>query len=452
MLDSTNAAWVRLLPGSFRARIENRLQLQRVVANTGWLLTDRLLRMGVGLGVSILVTRYLGPGLFGTLSYALALVGLSGSIAALGLESIVVRDIVREPNQTGEILGTAFALRLLSGILAFGVVMAVLPLLRPGDAAIRWIVAITAGMLVLQAFDTIDIWFQSQVQSKYTVYARNIAFLAVASVKILLVYSRAPLVAFAWAGLLEVVLAAVGLATAYSRTGHRFASWRIKMSRARQLLSNSWPLFLSGLAIGVYMKIDVIMLGAMVGDRAVGTYSAATRVSEVWYFIPTAIVSSLAPSLTTAKQESEQLYYTRLNRLFQLLAATAIAIAIPMTFLAGPLTRFLYGEQYNAAGPVLALHIWAALFVFLGMGQNCWTVNEGLTKLALSRTLAGAVVNVVLNLILIPRYSGLGAAIATVISYALSAVLLNAFDRRTVHIFRSQISAIFLRNYIPVKA
>lgn len=448
MLDPTNASWVRLLPGSFRARVENRLQLQRMVANTGWLFADRLFRMGVGLAVSILVTRYLGPGPFGTLSYALALVGLSGSIAALGLESIVVRDIVREPHHTGEILGTAFALRLVSGGLAFGVVMAALPLLRPGDVAIRSIVAITAGTLMLQAFDTIDIWFQSQVKSKYTVYARNGAFLGVALVKLLLVYTHAPLIAFAWAGLFEIVLATAGLVITYRATGHRFGSWRVRIPRATQLLSNSWPLFLSGLAVGVYMKIDIVMLGAMAGDRAVGTYSAATRVSEVWYFIPTAIVSSLAPSLTIAKQENEQLYYARLNRLFHVLAATAIAIAVPMTFLAGPLTRLLYGERYVAAGPVLALHIWAALFVFLGVGQNCWTVNEGLTRLALSRTLAGAVANVVLNLVLIPRYAGLGAAVATVISYALSAVILNAFDRRTMHIFRSQISAIFLRNYI----
>lgn len=450
--DPLNAGWVRLLPDGVRARVQNRVQLQRAVANTGWLITDRLLRMGVGLAVSVLVTRYLGPARFGILSYVFALVGLAGAVATLGLDSVVVRDIVRNPGQAGEILGTAFAMRSVSGVLALGGVLMAVSLLRPGDRTLLWLVAITGGTLVLQAFDTIDVWFQAQVQSRYAVYARNAAFLVTALLKLLLVYRRAPLVGFVWAGLLEVLLAAAGLVLGYRLAGRSFAPWRVRFATAKQLLSESWPLFLSGLAIGVYMKIDIVMLGAMAGDRAAGTYSAATRISEVWYFIPAAIVSSVAPSLTIARQRSERLYYARLNQLFHLLAATAIAIAIPMTFLAGSLTRLLYGQQYIAAGPVLALHIWAALFVFLGMGQNCWTVNEGLTKLALSRTAVGAVTNVVLNLILIPRYSGLGAAIATVISYALSAVLLNAADRRTAHIFRRQIAAIFLRDYLPQRA
>lgn len=443
-----NARWVGLLPRRLRSRLDTRVQLQDAVGNTGWLFADRFLRMGVGLAVAVLVTRYLGPGPFGILTYGIVLVGLFASVAILGLESIVLRDLVREPAASGQILGTAFILRLASGSVALIVVIGMLPWIRPGEVALHGVIAVTAGTLILQAFEIVDIWFHSQVRSKYAVYARIPAFIAAALAKVMLVYARAPIVAFAWAGLGEIALGAVGAALAYRATGQRFSGWHFSQSRARQLLADSWPLLLSGIAIGLYMKIDVVMLGTMAGDKAVGTYAAATRISEVWYFIPTAIVTSLAPSLTAAKQASERVYYDRLDRLFNMLAAVAVAIAIPMTFLATPLVRLLYGDRYIAAGPMLSLHIWAALFIFLGIVQTCWTVNEGLTRLALSRTVVGAAANIVLNLALIPRYSGMGAAIATVISYALSGVVLNAFDPRTRHIFRSQVAAISMRSYI----
>lgn len=192
------------------------------------------------------------------------------------------------------------------------------------------------------------------------------------------------------------------------------------------------------------MRLDMLMLGSMVGDAAVGIYSAATRVSEVWYFVPTAIASSVTPMLILARQSNSALYLRRLSMLLHLLAGIALLIAVPVTFLAGPIVHLLFGPQYAAAGPVLALHIWAALFVFLGVGQNCWVLAEGLMMLALPRTILGAVLNILLNIVLIPRYGPLGAAIATVIAYAVSAVFVNALDPRTREIFALQFRAMFL--------
>ncbi len=136
----------------------------------------------------------------------------------------------------------------------------------------------------------------------------------------------------------------------------------------------------------LYMKVDQIMLGQMLGNRAVGMYSAAVRVSEVWYFIPMSIVASVSPLLIEARKVSADLYYERLSDLFRLMVAIALVIAIPMTFLAGSVAAVLYGNDYEGVGPVLAIHIWAALFVFLGVAQSPWTINEGVTKLALLRT------------------------------------------------------------------
>jgi PST family polysaccharide transporter len=192
------------------------------------------------------------------------------------------------------------------------------------------------------------------------------------------------------------------------------------------------------------MKIDQIMLGSMVGAKAVGLYSSATRISEVWYFIPTAIVSSVAPSIYKAKKEgNESVYYQRITQLLKILNVVAISIAIPMTFFSGTLITFLFGNDYVEAGSILAIHIWSALFIFMLVGTSVWFIGENLTHMALYRNLTGAVVNVGLNLILIPKYQGVGAAIATTISYAISGFLAHSIYHKTRKIFYVQVKSLF---------
>jgi PST family polysaccharide transporter len=314
--------------------------------------------------------------------------------------------------------------------------------LRQDDQLTVGLVAILATAGILNAFDTIDFWFQSQVQSKYTVVARNTAFVIIALIKVVLIKIHAPLVAFAWATLGEVALGATGLIIAYRFKGYSIL-WRWSLSLAKTLLTESWPLILSGLTIMIYMRIDQIMLGQMVGDEAVGLYSAATRISEVWYFIPTAISSSVAPSIYAAKQVSEELYYQRIKKLIRLLVMISLVVAVPMSFLSTTIITLLFGNGYAAAGSILGIHIWAAVFVFMGVASGSWFIAEGLTQLAFRRTLMGAVVNVILNWLLIPAYAGVGAAVATVISYGISASLSNLFAQKTRKIFMIQLKSLF---------
>ncbi len=439
--------WVQALPACLRARLEGRFTLQKIIGNTGWLFADRLSRMGVELSIGVWVARYLGPGQFGLFNYALAFVKLFGPLATLGLDTIVVRDLVRDPAGREETLGTALGLKLLGGGAALVSSVAAIGLLRPGDGLTRGLVAIIAAGLVIQSLDAIDLWFQSQVQSRYTVPPKNAAFVLIALVKVVLIQLRAPLIAFALAGLAEIALGAVGLMIAYRMTGQRLGAWRFSLRRARQLLAACWPLLLSGVAIMIYMKIDQVMLGSMVGDQAVGVYAAAARISEVWYFIPTAIVASAFPAIVEARKVNETDYYRHLQNLFDLMAGLAFALAVPMTFFSGLVVHVLYGPAYAGAAPILTIHIWAALFVFLGVAQSPWDTTEGLTRLALLRTAAGALVNVAVNLVLLPAYAGLGAAIATVVAYAVSACLANVMDGRTRQILRLQMRAIFLARY-----
>ncbi len=433
-----NAIWTKYLPRSISQRLENRHNLQKIISNTGWLFADKVLRMGVGLFVGVWVARYLGPGQFGLLSYATAFVALFAAVASLGLDGIAVRDIVREPAHAGEILGTVFFLRLAGGLATLVLTVVCVSLLRPAEPLIRWLILIIAAGTVFQAFDTIDYWFQSQVQSRYTVIAKNTAFLLTALLKIVLLIIKAPLIAFASAGLIEILVGAMGLVIAYKSHGQYLKSWGWRLPWAKRLLRDSWPLILSGMVIAVYMRIDQLMLGGMIGDKAVGIYSAAVRVSEVWYFIPGTIVISVFPTIIKAKQQDHGLYIQRIQHLYTILVWTALVVAVPLTFLSTSIITKLYGQQYVRAGTVLSIHIWTALFVFYGIAKSAYIQSENMQFFSLICTSLGAVVNILLNIVLIKYYDVVGAAVASLFAQMTSTIIIPAIypkDRISVKMF-----------------
>jgi PST family polysaccharide transporter len=429
---------------NLRARLTARTGLRQVLQNTGWLVGDRVLRLAVGLVVGVWTARYLGPEQFGLLSYSAVVVSLFAFLATLGLDNVVIRDVVANPGQIDETLGSAFVLKLGGGLLASLLALAAVRLLRPGDGIAQTLVAVLALSSVFQAFDTIDFWFQSQVASKYTVYAKNTAFLLASAGRVLVMLLGGQVVAIAVASVVEAVAGACGLAAIYLARGRSLAAWRVSVERIRSVLAHSWPLALSGAAIMIYMKVDVVMLRQLASDEAVGVYSAATRISELWYFVPLALVTSLFPGIVALKARDERLYYLRLKKLFGLLAAIGLGTALAITVLSRFIVSLLYGPSYAGAAPMLAVHIWAAPFVFLGVAQSPWDLAEGLTRLVLQRTVLGAIVNVALNALLLPHYAGFGAAVATVVAYACAAWVGNLLDRRTRRIFWAQAEALSL--------
>jgi len=419
--------------------------LRKIMGNMGWLMLDRVVRMGMGLFVGVWVARYLGPTQFGSLNFALAFVALFGIVTTLGLDGIVVREVLHNAEDTHEILGTTLALRSGGSLLAVGLAIVAVRIIQPHDKQALLLVSILSLTLVFQAFDTIDSFFQSQVKSKITVWAKNGAFLVFAGVRVWLIVVKAQLWCFAAASTGEIALGAVGLLLGYRFSGGRLSAWTRNRDRAVLLLKQSWPLIFSGLAIVIYMRLDTVMLKVMQGDLAVGLYSAATRVSEVWYFIPVAIVSSVSPAIMKAKDDRE-LFYGRLRKLFSLMTMTACIIGSIVALASHSIIRILYSSGYSGAAPVLAVHIWASVFVFLGVAQSPWDLSKNLLTLSLYRTIAGAVINVAMNLVLIPRYSAMGAAIATVVSYAISGVFANAFSPKTRPILYMQMKA-----FVPTK-
>lgn len=432
---------VNIVPAFVRRRIAHRPNLVKIVDNMGWLFFDKVLRMGVGLLVGVWVARYLGPEQFGLFSFASAFVSMFGAVAGLGLQSIVVRDMVRDPLCKEETLGTAAVMQLFGGLLAYGCLMGTFLWLRPDDGLAKLLVVILGSIMLFKFSDVALYWFESQVMSKYIVWVQTGCFLVFAAIKVGLIVSNAPLIAFAWATAAEALVVAVLILFMLGLRSPKLEKLRFSLLRAKTLLLDSWPLLLSGMAVMVYMKIDQIMLGQMLGDDAVGIYSAALRISEVWYFIPMLIVASVSPAILEAKKRDEALYLQRLQRLYDLMVWLSLVVALPMTFLSTPFLVVLFGSAYAESGPVLAIHIWASVFVFLGVASGQWFIAEKRQILIFQRTLLGAVINVALNFILIPKFGGVGAALATVLSQASVCLLYDLFQNETQPMFYMKLNS-----------
>lgn len=441
---------MNIIPVFVRKKIAHRPNLLKIADNIGWLFFDKILRMTVGLLLGIWLARYLGPEQFGLLNFALAFSGVFGAISTLGLQGIVVRDIVRDPASARVTLGTAAILRLISGIVSFLLLLAAIFYIRPNDLQARTIVAILGSMVLFKVSEIAIYWFESQVQSKYIVWVQNSVFILFAIVKFGLIYIDAPLSSFVWAILIESVIASLLITIALNFTNNRLSELRVSMARTKTLLKASWPLGLSSIAVMIYMKIDQIMLGQMIGDQAVGIYSVAVRISEVWYFIPAAIATSFFPALLEAKKNCDFRYQMRLQRLYDLMVMISVLVAIPMTFLSTILVKLLFGESYTEAGIVLAIHIWAAVFVFLGVASNSWFLAENMQYKALERTICGALANVTLNLFLIPKFGIIGSAVSLVVSQAISCWLLDVFQKSTRQMFMMKTKSMNPKQWIKL--
>ncbi|WP_158141232.1 flippase [Vibrio furnissii] len=405
--------------------------------NTLWLISEKVLRMIFGLLIGVWVARYLGPEKFGMLSYAISFVALFSALSTLGLDSIVVRELVKDSKKENIVLGTAFSLRFIGAIVVLILVTLSTFIYSEGYESDEIILVLAATTLV-QSFSVIDFYFQSNVKGKYVAISNVISLLFSSLIKILLIVSHAGLEFFAYVIFIEMSILSISYIYFYVSKGSSILKWSFDKSTALNLLKDSWPLILSSLVVTLYMKVDQIMINKMIGPESVGYYTAATRLSEVWYFIPVVICNSLFPAILNAKERSKELYLKRLQNLYDFILWLALAIALFVTLISNPLIDILYGKEYASSSSVLLVHIWSSVFVFLGVASSKWFIAEGLQKQALYRTLAGLGVNVFLNLLLIGSYGAIGAAIATLLSQIVASYLFNVFSIKTRGMFIMQ--------------
>ena len=425
----------------FIKKVRQRKGILESVSNIGWLGSDRIIRMFGAVLIGTLVARYLGPDQFGLLNYGLAIYGLFNIISNLGLDSLVVRDIALDSSQEPRILGTAFVLKALASVITTIAAIIAARILDPHDRVLIIIVALISFASISQALDVIDYFFQAHTRSRYTVMPRTGVFVAASLARLIAVFMHVSLLAFAWIAALEVLVSELGLVFTYFRYRRIFPRWTWDLKQAKGLMTESWPLLLSSVMAMVYMRTDQILLGRLSSMSTVGNYSAAIRFSEIWYAIPVIVTTSVMPRILKTREANPQRYYARLETFYETMIMVSVLVTIGTLILGPTMVHLLYGARYASAAGILSVHIWTGIFVSVGCVGSQQYVHEKITTSALSRTVIGAVANVVLNLLWIPRWGGIGSAMATLVAQSLAAYFVDGFFTRTRHIFRMKTRA-----------
>ena len=413
---------------------------------------DKISNLAIGFLVTVVVARYLGPEDFGIYSYALSLAALFAAAGHMGLSGLVVREIVKKPDERATILGTTLLLKL-SGMLIGYFALVIYAYIYEGLGSIEFnAIAIVGAILIFKSFDIIDFWFQAFIQAKYVTFARLIGLFIDSSLKLVFVFLGLGLIYFVTATLVQSIIVAIALLIAYKiKSIIKISEWKFNWIKAKELLSQGWVIYLGSIFAVIYLKVDQVMLRWYVGAEAVGIYAVAAQISEAWYFIPTAIVASFFPKLIKLREESTEHFNKRLQQLFDLLFIIAIMVAIIMTILSDWFINLFFGNFYSESASVLVIHIWAAIFIFMRAAFSKWILIENALIFSLVTQGAGAIINIILNYLLIPKYGVIGAAYATIISYSFASFFSLLIYKKTRPVFFMMLNSILFIFRLKIK-
>lgn len=406
---------------------------------------EQAIRLGLTAVAGVFVARHLGPDGLGLLAYVASIFGLLTPLVSLGLPAVLVREFGTTDRWRTVLASVVVPQLVVAAAVAIVAFLAVGASRGWDDQAV-----LTALVLVPLPFlyldRTVRAYLESRGSVRVIVTSGLVGGVTGTVLKLLGVVASADVWVIAAASTIEAAVIAwcMGRALPGRRSlGGVLRHADPKVSRA--LRNEGLPLLLAGVAVTVYMRIDTTMLGLLVGDEETGIYTAAVRLSEVWYFLPMAAVAALRPRLTALLAGDEQQYERLLQRLMTAAVAVAYVVVAVVLLVGDDLIAFLYGEGYAASAPVLSLHVLAAPFVFVGVTAGPWFIDNRLGRAVLVRSAAGAGLNIALNVALLPALGAVGAAIATLASYALSGVLFNVLRPSTRPIFRLQVRALALR-------
>ena len=413
-----------------------------LLSNGFWSLSTQIVRVGSLAAITIALSRYFGPQRFGALAVGFAFVRGFAVLATFGLDRIVVRHLVEQTDYSNSIVRETLRLKLVIAIVSYLAMIGFVWTLSPGDRLVLWIGVLAGAGLLLQSCDAYEYAFQAQNQFGVVFLGRAVPILISTALKGTAIFLKAPLLVFAFLETVEAAFIAGALTWLYKRahTERVLAPAPVRLPWTR-LIAEGFPLLLSALAVVIYMRSDVIMLGKIVGYKAAGIYAAASQISEACALLPMAIMPALFPILVRWRRNGLEFYSRRYEKLFLVSALSGLSISLTLAIAAPFLVPLIFGTAYVSAVRVLRILAWMPMFVFIGVIQGGYDITEGLTWLATLRVTLGATINIGVNLILIPRYGPVGAAIATVISQCCAAILLNGLHCRTRRVLLMQLRA-----------
>ncbi len=410
--------------------MSDKISLKNIFRNSMWQICEKILTMIISIFITSLIARYLGSERYGTVNYVISVVMLFTAFSTLGMEKITINDIIDKKNKVGEILGTSFFIRIIGGVILIFISQLTLYILDGSNFETQILGIIMGTSILFKAFEVIEYYFQAKMKFKMIALIRFCTAIVVALFKVLVVIFDFGMIGFISSYLVDAVTAAILFFIVYKNGSSD--KWKLNKAYAKSILSRCWYVAIAGLMTTIYMRIDQVMLGSMFEEKSQnGIYSAAVRIAEMWYFVPTAVISAFQPIIIKRKKEEDGVYESTMQKLYDLVSIIGVSFAILISIFSDLAVDILYGAEYAQASNVLTISVWAGLFATLGTARSVWLIIEHLEKYTIIYTLSGCVINIALNAILIPTYGAFGAAFATLITQFISNIFILMIFKKT---------------------
>ncbi len=386
---------------------------KKVLKNAGWIVGCKVVKAILTLIVTAITTRYLGVEKYGLISYAAGLVAFVMPIMQLGLNSTMVHEIIDRPDDEGKVVGTVIGMTGVSSLLCILGIISFSMIANAGETDTIIVCAVYSAMLLFHSFEMIHYWFQSKLMSKYSSMAMLFSYVAVTVFQVVLVILKADVYMFAISYSLDYFLIAVILTIVFKKKCTQKLAF--SFSLAKQMFSVSKFYIVSNLMVAIFAQTDKIMLKLMVGNAQTGIYSAAYTCALMANFVFAAIIDSMRPDIFNAKKEgNQQLFENRMSELYSVLIYFSVVMCVAITLLAPIVIKVMCGDGYAPSIDVLRVSVWMTVFSYIGSARSIWILAENKQKYLWILNLSGAVMNVVLNYLLIPTMGAMGASIASV--------------------------------------
>lgn len=397
--------------------------MNNVAKNAVWIIGIRIVQSVVALLINMLTARYLGPSNFGLITYASSLVAFVLPIMQLGFSNVLVQEIVNDSDAEGAILGTSISLSLISSVCCIVGVTSFAFIANPNELTTVLVCLLYSLILVFQACDHIEFWYQAKLMSKYTSVISLVSYVLVSVYKIYLLIAAKSVFWFALSNALDYALISIGGIVLYRKLGGKKLSFSWKLGK--RMFQKSKHYILSSMMVTIFAQTDKIMIKMMMDESATGYYGAAVACAGMTSFVFGAIIDSFRPSIFEGQKESETIFKYRLTMLYSIIIYFSLTQSVAMTLMSKWIIFILYGNAYEPAISTLQIIVWYTTFSYMGSVRNIWILANGKQNYLWIINMSGAITNVILNATLIPIMGINGAAIASLITQFITNVIMG---------------------------
>ncbi|MBT4791523.1 MAG: flippase [Halobacteriovoraceae bacterium] len=423
---------------------------RKLLSNSTWQVLFSILRAVIGFGSTIIIAKKLGPVEFGQIQYAFAIHYLLQLSELFSHPSIVKKLLIEKEFPHDAIMGSSFIISLMTTAAVLCTTLLISSALYENQFLLYVFLAAQIGVIA-RPFNNISFYYDSILQSKKSSFSQFFGSFLSNITRVIALALTSNLIIQSLLFSAQFFITSISNIIIYFKDTNSIFNWYLNKTIIIEILKKSTPLFFTALTSIIFMKIDIVMLEHLASTSSVGIYSVAVKLSEPWFFFSGAIITSFFPSVILAKKKSIKGYYYKLTRLNSLLFAMGIFISVVMSLTAYYWIHYLFGAEYHQAIQILQIHIWGLTFLFWSSLQHLWEVKENFLKFALIKAISTSTLNVLLNFYLIPKYSGLGAAYATVISYFVVGILFNITSKKSRKYLKIQLKSILVYKYLSLK-